>query len=69
MGSCVLWGLKNQRNIFSFARLEVEINIVVVVQGQTCFYMMAKLPPYRNQSVDLHCKSIDWFLYDGNFGI
>ena len=20
---------------------------------------------YRNQSVDLHCKSIDWFLYDG----
>ena len=21
---------------------------------------------YRNQSVDLHCKSIDWFLYDVN---
>ena len=20
---------------------------------------------YRNQSIDLHCKSIDWFLYDG----
>ena len=21
-------------------------------------------PSYRNQSVDLDCKSIDWFLYD-----
>ena len=25
-------------------------------------------PSYRNQSVDLLCKSIDWFLYDGNIG-
>ena len=24
-------------------------------------------PSYRNQSIDLLCKSIDWFLYDGNF--
>ena len=23
-------------------------------------------PSYRNQSVDLHCKSTDWFLYDEN---
>ena len=23
-------------------------------------------PSYRNQSVDLLCKSADWFLYDGN---
>ena len=23
-------------------------------------------PSYRNQSVDLLWKSIDWFLYDGN---
>ena len=22
-------------------------------------------PSYRNQSIDLHSKSIDWFLYDG----
>ena len=21
-------------------------------------------PSYRNQSIDLHCKSVDWFLYD-----
>ena len=28
-----------------------------------------KLPSYRNQSIDLLCKSICWFLYDGNFGV
>ena len=27
-----------------------------------------KSPSYRNQSIDLFCKSVDWFLYDGNFG-
>ena len=26
------------------------------------------LPLYENQSVDLNCKSIDWFLNDGNIG-
>ena len=25
-------------------------------------------PSYRSQSVDLRCKSTDWFLYDGNIG-
>ena len=28
----------------------------------------AKVAPYRNQSIDLHNKSIDWFLYEGNTG-
>ena len=28
-----------------------------------------KLPLYQNQSIDLQSKSIDWFLYDGNFGV
>ena len=27
------------------------------------------LPSYRNQSIDLSCKSIDRFLYEGNTGI
>ena len=27
----------------------------------------SQLAPYRNQSLDFLCKSIDWFLYDGNF--
>ena len=27
---------------------------------------MPVLPSYRNQSIDLLCKSMNWFLYDGN---
>ena len=30
---------------------------------------MPVLPSYRNQSVDLHSKSIDEFLYEGNSDI
>ena len=30
---------------------------------------MLVLPSYRNQSIDLLYKSIDWFLYEGNTGI
>ena len=30
---------------------------------------MLVLPFYRNQSIDLHSKSIDWFLYGNNTGI
>ena len=26
-------------------------------------------PSYRNQSIDVHCKSIDWFLYAGSIGM
>ena len=26
------------------------------------------LPSYRNQSIDLLCKTVDWFLYVGNTG-
>ena len=28
----------------------------------------AKLTSYKNQFIDLQSKSIDWFLYDDNFG-
>ena len=27
------------------------------------------LRQYRNHSIDLECKSIDWFLYEGNIGM
>ena len=30
---------------------------------------MPVLPSYRNQSIDLRSKSVDWFLYEGNTGI
>ena len=28
-----------------------------------------QVPSQRNQSIDLRCKSFDWFLYDRNFGL
>ena len=31
-------------------------------------HLVPVLPSYRNQSIDLHSKSIDWFLYEGNTG-
>ena len=31
--------------------------------------LKAKVAAYRNQSIDMLCKSIDWFLHDGNFGV
>ena len=24
-------------------------------------------PSYRNQSIDLHCESIGWFVYEGEY--
>ena len=30
---------------------------------------MPVLSSYRNQSIDLLSRSIDWFLYEGNTGI
>ena len=32
-------------------------------------YQMPLFPSYRNQSIDLLCKSIDWSLYEDNTGI
>ena len=32
-------------------------------------FFMPMLPAYRNQSIDLQCTSIDWFLYEGNIGM
>ena len=29
---------------------------------------MPVLPSYRNESIDLLCKSIDWFLFEGSTG-
>ena len=45
--------------------------IQIAIDLRDCYLTltMPKLPPYRNQSIDLQNKSIDWILYDGNFGV
>ena len=42
-------------------------HIVLIITFALLF--TRKLPSYKNQSIDLLCKSIDWFLYDRNFGV
>ena len=37
--------------------------------GPNLTYQMPVLPSYRNQSIELHNKSIDWFLYKSNTDI
>ena len=32
-------------------------------------YFSLVLPLYRNRPIDLLCKSVDWFLYNGNTGL
>ena len=36
---------------------------------QVLIHEMPMLPAYRNQSIDLHSKSINWFLHEGNTDI
>ena len=50
---------------FSFLLPKSEI----YVSNDLLTYYMAVLPSYRTQFIDLHGKSIDWFLYEGNTGI
>ena len=52
-----------------------QIEFVFQIVGRSHFWSLylihstPKLPPYRNQSIDLLCKSINWFLYGYNFGL
>ena len=45
-----------------------NIRIKLVLVSRLLTHQTPKLPLYRNQSIDLFSKSVDWFLYDDNFG-
>ena len=38
---------------------------VALINLATLLFFQGKLLSYRNQFIDLLCKSMDWFLYDG----
>ena len=42
---------------------------ILLTMSHLLIHQTPKLPPYRNQPIDLQSKSIDWFLYGGNFGV
>ena len=48
-----------------------RISLLATVQRRNPFltHLTPKLPSYRSLSIDLLCKSIEWFLYDDNFGV
>ena len=41
-------------------------SLIGVVLATFLTHLRSMFPSYRNQSIDMHRKSIDWFLYDGN---
>ena len=38
----------------------------LILDTASLTHQVPVLPSYRNQSIDLLCKSMDWFLYKGN---
>ena len=54
------------RKIFS-CKKSARAKILTGCKTTLTFYR-PMFPSHTNQSVDLFCKSIDWFLYDGNIG-
>ena len=55
--------------LLDFHLTHADIQKIICVHQLIIFFLMPKLPSYRNQSIDLQSKSIDWFLYDGNLGV
>ena len=54
--------LKFRITFFYYCLQHYEITVLLT-------HEMQMLSSYRNQSIDLDSKSIDWFLYEGNTGI
>ena len=77
----VIWGkvLKNLRILWGILQFGViDTNLVCLLIPLNplikCHYCWLypyhdMLLSYRNQSINLHCKSIDWFLYVGNINL
>ena len=75
--ACVLneRSLTNWLNIFVYVGSVVFGNLIlVVIQTLKISHRFKKahirlmVHSYKNQSINLHCKSIDWFLYKRNIG-
>ena len=63
--------IKNTRVVFRTPKiLHGMLSYLFLTHWFSTFltHLTPKLPSYRNQSIDLHCKSIDWLPYVGNFG-
>ena len=47
---------------------KIPVEVIILYAQVSTLNPVPVLPLYRNQSIDLFGKSIDWFLYEGNNG-
>ena len=65
-----LYQKKNELQIFLIQLYNISINIIKESRWPSILnHIRLMLPSYRNQSLHLRCKSIDWFLYECNTGL
>ena len=57
-----MWYLSSSSTLQSYF-LALKFNDITLIQSFKS--LNASLPPYRNHSTDLLCRSIDLFLYEG----
>ena len=56
------------RRLFSWKEKIYKEKVVFNIKKNLAYFSLV-LPMYRNRTVDLLCKSVDWFLYTGNTGL
>ena len=44
----------------------MNLNKYLNLYDQSLTHLVPVLSSYRNKSIDLHSKSVDWFLYEGD---
>ena len=56
------------KKLMTLLRKTFLFSILWEIRVESLTNYVPVLPSYRNQGIDLHRKSIDWFLYEGNTG-
>ena len=58
----------NGRRLSSWKEQIYKEKVVFNIKKNLAYFSLV-LPLYRNRPIDLLCKSVDWFLYNGNTGL
>ena len=56
------------RRLSSWKEKRYKEKVVFNIKKNLAYFSLV-LPLYRNRPIDLLCKSVDWFLYNGNTGL
>ena len=66
---CFKWSLVRYLNHADHHAAKITRLTKILLKSSILTHETPKLPSYKNQSINLQSKSIDWFLCDGNFGV